>query len=558
MCSLTGNIITLFTHPNNYPSQPKSMRPFVGFWLGIFAIHKTWTSLAFWWRIDDKTGTLAYPVWRIVWVVQTQLFAENSNVVEKFHPKSWKVHIPGDFCSKSRKIRKVEKFEKFENSRSRKVQIPGDFCSKNAKSRKVHMPGDFCLKSRKNEKFESRKLFDFWLFAKSFAIFALCDYRREERLAFWRIWAAERPKRTTRGRARSTAQQTKLARSVLEDLGCWAAKRTTRGRAMSTAKQTNMARSVLEDLGRWAAKTEHQRESKEHSQADQAGEVRFGGFGLLSSQNGPPEGEQGAQPSWPSWRGPFGGFGLLSGQNGPPGRERDRDPPPALVWWGYRACVRTGTWTLSSHPTPPPTRPKRTTRERARSTAKLTKLARSVLEDLGCWAAKTDHQGEKGTETHRQLSCDEVAVPVCAQEHGRSHPTPPHPHPPHPTTPPTLKPDMVSQMRGKWCRRWGKIRGVLVSQMRGIWCHRWGADPGQANDLRPWISGPVTGHGTKVNPLASVPLVRGVDVAPWSQLGQRIIWNSLPKAPFPTFLLHFFPKGDHFESDRDPRGLFAM
>ena len=32
MCSLTGDIIILFTHPfNNYPSQPKSMRPFCGF-----------------------------------------------------------------------------------------------------------------------------------------------------------------------------------------------------------------------------------------------------------------------------------------------------------------------------------------------------------------------------------------------------------------------------------------------------------------------------------------------------------------------------------------------
>ena len=37
---------------------------------------------------------------------------------------------------------------------------------------------------------------------------------------FWRIWAAERPKRTTKGRAGSTAKQTKLARSVLEYLGC--------------------------------------------------------------------------------------------------------------------------------------------------------------------------------------------------------------------------------------------------------------------------------------------------------------------------------------------------
>ena len=79
-------------------------------------------------------------------------------------------------------------------------------------------------------------------------------------------------------------------RSVLKDLAAERLKRTTRGRARSKI---------------WAARPAHQRESKEHSQADQAGEVRFGGFGLLSGQNGPPEGEQGAQPSRPSWRGPF-------------------------------------------------------------------------------------------------------------------------------------------------------------------------------------------------------------------------------------------------------------
>ena len=66
---------------------------------------------------------------------------------------------------------------------------------------------------------------------------------------FWRIWAAARPKRTTRGRARSTTKQTQLARSVLGGFGLLSGpKRTTRGRARSTA------------------------------QADQAGEVRFGAF----------------------------------------------------------------------------------------------------------------------------------------------------------------------------------------------------------------------------------------------------------------------------------------
>ena len=214
MCSLTGDIITLFTHPfNNYPSQPKSMRPFSGFLaIGIFAIHKTWTSLAFWWRIDDKTGTLAYQFGVLFGWFKRNFSLKTPTVVEKFHPKSWKVHIPGDFCSKSRKnrkIRKVEKFtfqeisarkvEKFEkskssknskNSKSRKVHIPGDFGSKSRKNRKNRKieKSNFCSKSSKNSKnSKSRKVenfLTFWLFAKSFAIFALCDYRREERLAF--------------------------------------------------------------------------------------------------------------------------------------------------------------------------------------------------------------------------------------------------------------------------------------------------------------------------------------------------------------------------------------
>ena len=196
---------------------------FVGFWLGIFATHKTWTSLAFWWRIDDKTGTLAYPVWCIVWVVQTQLFAENSNRGRKVSPeklksskssknsKSRKVQIPGGFCSKSRKF---EKFEKSKSSKSRKVQIPGGFCSKNSKirkirkvekfekfekskssdsrrfllekfekcekskSRKVHIPGDFCLKSRKNRKI--RKVENFLTFCEKFCKFSRCAITGEK------------------------------------------------------------------------------------------------------------------------------------------------------------------------------------------------------------------------------------------------------------------------------------------------------------------------------------------------------------------------------------------
>ena len=176
---------------------------------------------------------------------------------------------------------------------------------------------------------------------------------------FWRIWAAERPKRTTRGRARSTA---KLARSVLEDLGFWAAKTDHRERAR---KETKLARSVLGDLGRSADKTDHQRESKAHSQADQAGEVRFEGFGLLSGQNG--HQRESKEHSQPDQAGEvrFGGFGLLSGQNGPPEGEQGAQPS----WPSWRGPF----WRIWVAE-----RPKRTTRGRARR--------------------------EKGTETHRQAS----------------------------------------------------------------------------------------------------------------------------------------------------------
>ena len=159
MCSLTGDIVTSFAHPfNNYPSQPKSMRP--SSCAGLQTAGMVWRLsmhlresvnnyfcgfLARHFR-DQKSLYLAcHPVWCIVWVVQTQLFAENSNRGRKVSPeksKSRKIHIPGDFCSKNSKkskSRKVEKFEKFEKSKNSK-----------SKSRKVHIPGDFCSKSRKN------------------------------------------------------------------------------------------------------------------------------------------------------------------------------------------------------------------------------------------------------------------------------------------------------------------------------------------------------------------------------------------------------------------------
>ena len=197
---------------------------FAGFWLGIFATKKACTSLAFWLRIDDKTGTLAYPVWCIVWVVQTQLFAENSNRGRKVSPeksKSRKVHIPGDFCSKKSKSRKVKKFEKSKNSKSksRKVHIPGDFCSKsrknwkNRKIRKVEKSKSshskihskrFLLekskKSKNSKNSKSRKLFDFLTFCEKFCNFRAVRLPARGALSvtmeppkwLWEIWISDK------------------------------------------------------------------------------------------------------------------------------------------------------------------------------------------------------------------------------------------------------------------------------------------------------------------------------------------------------------------------------
>ena len=166
ICVALPGILLLYLHIHLTTTHlnPNRCGLFVGFWLGIFATHKTWTSLAFWWRIDDKTGTLAYPVWCIVWVVQTQLFAENSNRGRKVSPeklkssKSSKNSKSSDsrrFLLEKSKIRKIRKVEKSKSSKSSKS-------SKNSKSRKVHIPGDFCLKSRKNRKI--RKVENFLTF----------------------------------------------------------------------------------------------------------------------------------------------------------------------------------------------------------------------------------------------------------------------------------------------------------------------------------------------------------------------------------------------------------
>ena len=146
ICVALPGILLLYLHIlTTTHLNPNRCGLFVGFWLGIFAIHKTWTSLAFWWRIDDKTGTLAYPAWCIVWVVQTQLFAENSNRGRKVSPEKLKSSHSRRFLleksknSKNSKSRKVEKSKNSKNSKSRKVRkirkVEKSKSSKNSKSR---------------------------------------------------------------------------------------------------------------------------------------------------------------------------------------------------------------------------------------------------------------------------------------------------------------------------------------------------------------------------------------------------------------------------------------
>ena len=181
ICVALPGILLLYLHIlTTTHLNPNRCGLFVGFWLGIFAIHKTRTSLAFWWRIDDKTGTLAYPVWCIVWVVQTQLFAENSNRGRKVSPEKLKSSHSRRFLlekSKNSKSRKVEKFEKFEKSKS----------SKNLKSRKVekfekfekfkksissHSRRFLLEKSKKTKNSKSRKVENFLTFCEKF-----CNFR---------------------------------------------------------------------------------------------------------------------------------------------------------------------------------------------------------------------------------------------------------------------------------------------------------------------------------------------------------------------------------------------
>ena len=195
ICVALPGILLLYLHIHLTTTHlnPNRCGLFVGFWLGIFATHKTWTSLAFWWRIDDKTGTLAYPVWCIVWVVQTQLFAENSNRGRKVSPEKLKSSknskssdsrrflLENSKNSKSRKVEKFEKFEKFEKSKSsdsRRFLL--EKFEKCEKSKSSHSRRFLLEKSKKSKNSKSRKLFDFLTFCEKFCKFSRCAITGEK------------------------------------------------------------------------------------------------------------------------------------------------------------------------------------------------------------------------------------------------------------------------------------------------------------------------------------------------------------------------------------------
>ena len=199
---------------------------------------------------------------------------------------------------------------------------------------------------------------------------------------WWSVLAAQQPK----------SSKTDLA-SLVCLAGLLALPPVVRFGRPNTPKRTSPAlptSSVAVPFSPWcsvlsaerpkSSKTDHQRESKEHSQADQHGEVRFGAFDPLSGQNGAPGRERkethrqlscdevavpvcvqehGRYNPWKSWGGPI------------------------LRIWAAK-------------------RPKRTTRqskERRRADQEW-QLGRSVLEDLGHSADKTEYQREKGAQKH--------------------------------------------------------------------------------------------------------------------------------------------------------------
>ena len=137
-------------------------------------------------------------------------------------------------------------------------------------------------------------------------------------------------------------------------------------------------------------------------------------------------------------------------------------------WWGCRACVCTGTWTILSHHTPPhPTTPHPTGNWWWKSSACVCRTARMRLPCLCVYRNMnviipphpTPPPPHRWLMMKEQCLClrdskkdDEVAVPVCVQEHERYCPTPPH-HTPPVTDDKTAVPVSAGQHERWWgCR----------------------------------------------------------------------------------------------------------
>ena len=184
ICVALPGILLLYLHIHLTTTHlnPNRCGLFVGFWLGIFAIHKTWTSLA---MVEDRM--IRQEPLRTQFGVLFGWFKRNFSlktptVVEKFHPKSWKVR-------KVRKIRKVEKFrfqevsarkvENSKNSKSWKVEKFEKF-EKFEKSKSSHSRRFLLEKSKKSKNSKSQKLFDFLTFCEKFCKFSRCAITGEK------------------------------------------------------------------------------------------------------------------------------------------------------------------------------------------------------------------------------------------------------------------------------------------------------------------------------------------------------------------------------------------
>ena len=128
---------------------------------------------------------------------------------------------------------------------------------------------------------------------------------------FWRIWAAQRTKRSTRERKehRSTATGERRTQN-----------KRTAGQARFEAFRRLSYQGGPPDTAR-----------SKQTRTGRAGEVRFDGFGPLSGQNGQPERGRSTAKQMKSRRARkvrFDGLGQLSGQNGPPDGEKSTESEP--------------------------------------------------------------------------------------------------------------------------------------------------------------------------------------------------------------------------------------